>query len=83
MEIIERANQGKEKDKRFISKIIAYIGHSTIKAGTNTRIVKYLLTALIHVIEIAEEKTSSGQSNKKFLESILVNRLFNFLVNSR
>lgn len=75
LETIEGANEhGKEKNRRFIAKIIAYIGYSAIKAGTSTRIVKYILTALIHVIEMAEERVSSGQSNKNYMETILVNK---------
>ena len=73
LELIEGAkNPENETNKQFVSKLIQYIGHTGKSSGVNTHIVKYLLTALTKVIDMASNKGETSKEQKKSQKELLV-----------
>ena len=74
LKLIEGAKQSEnEMNKQFVSKVIEYIGHAGKSTGVNTHIVKYLLTALTHVIDMAGKKGETKKEKKKSQKEVNCN----------
>lgn len=73
LKLIEGAkNPENEMNKQFVSKMIEYIGHAGKNSGANTHIVKYLLTAITKVIDMAGKKGETSKERKKYQKELLV-----------
>ena len=71
--LIEGAkNSENEMNKQFVSKMIEYIGHAGKSTGVNTHIVKYLLTALTHIIDMAGKKGETKKEKRKSQKQLIV-----------
>jgi len=62
-------------NRKFIGKLIEYIGHCGSSTDTNSHIVKYLLTAFAEVIEMSTHIKSDNEKDKRRAQKTVLRTL--------